>query len=133
MADHAGFENLAEQQRLFIRLWCLKEAYVKATGRGIMAPPGLKAFTFELLLNIKVRPSQRRPPATAQTDEALDKENTPPGSSLPFDPAQPSGEREPCQGLEFRPLAHLVCFKWHYLQVHQMSSKLLCHVSEETL
>ena len=51
----AGFENLAEQTRLFIRLWCLKEAYVKATGRGILAPPGLRAFTFELLLNIKVQ------------------------------------------------------------------------------
>jgi hypothetical protein len=58
----AGFENLAEQTRLFIRLWCLKEAYVKATGRGILAPPGLRAFTFELLLNIKVRPSRYRPP-----------------------------------------------------------------------
>jgi len=57
----AGFENLAEQTRLFIRLWCLKEAYIKATGRGILAPPGLRAFTFELLLNIKVNPYTPHP------------------------------------------------------------------------
>ena len=85
-AVFAGFENLAERQRLFIRLWCLKEAYVKATGRGIMAPPGLKAFTFELLLNIKVRPSRFRrnsqlSPSTPPV--ALDKENRDPeGDSL---------------------------------------------------
>lgn len=45
-----GFEDAGERARLFMRLWTLKEAYVKATGRGISAPPGLKASTFELLL-----------------------------------------------------------------------------------
>lgn len=75
IACFAGFENPAEQQRLFIRLWCLKEAYVKATGRGIMAHPGLKAFTFELLLNIKTRPSRYRPPIS---EPVSGKENTPP-------------------------------------------------------
>ena len=76
--SHAGFENLAEQQRLFIRLWCLKEAYVKATGRGILAPPGLRAFTFELLLNIKTRHSRRRPPPVDEESLDLQKENRPP-------------------------------------------------------
>lgn len=30
----------------FIKLWTLKEAYVKALGRGINAPPGLQGFSF---------------------------------------------------------------------------------------
>jgi len=33
---------------LFMRLWTLKEAFVKAVGRGIAAPPGLKGFSFSL-------------------------------------------------------------------------------------
>ena len=44
----AGIEDAATRARLFIRLWTLKEAYVKANGRGISAPPGLRAFTFQL-------------------------------------------------------------------------------------
>ena len=44
----AGVKNAAARARLFIRLWTLKEAYVKADGRGISAPPGLRAFTFHL-------------------------------------------------------------------------------------
>lgn len=77
-----GFENLAEQTRLFIRLWCLKEAYVKATGRGILAPPGLRAFTFELLLNIKVRPSRFRPPSNEEESKLT------PGGKGPVTPSQ---------------------------------------------
>jgi 4'-phosphopantetheinyl transferase len=33
-----------ERRKAFIKIWTLKEAYVKAVGRGIGAPPGLKAF-----------------------------------------------------------------------------------------
>jgi 4'-phosphopantetheinyl transferase len=36
------------QAALFIKLWTLKEAYVKAIGRGIGAPPGLRGFSFIL-------------------------------------------------------------------------------------
>lgn len=32
----------------FLRIWTLKEAYVKALGRGINAPPGLSGFSFLL-------------------------------------------------------------------------------------
>ena len=40
------------QAGLFIKLWTLKEAYVKAIGKGIGAPPGLRGFSF--LLNKSV-------------------------------------------------------------------------------
>jgi 4'-phosphopantetheinyl transferase len=36
------------QAALFIKLWTLKEAYVKAIGKGIGAPPGLRGFSFLL-------------------------------------------------------------------------------------
>mmetsp|Transcript_42493 Transcript_42493/g.100844 ORF Transcript_42493/g.100844 Transcript_42493/m.100844 type:complete len:146 (+) Transcript_42493:565-1002(+) len=32
----------------FLRIWTLKEAFVKATGRGISAPPGLKGFRVDV-------------------------------------------------------------------------------------
>lgn len=38
----------AARAALFLRLWTLKEAYVKAVGRGIAAPPGLRGFAFRL-------------------------------------------------------------------------------------
>jgi phosphopantetheinyl transferase len=34
-----------ERQELFMALWCLKEAVVKAKGTGINAPPGLQGFS----------------------------------------------------------------------------------------
>ena len=37
-----------ERARHFVRLWTLKEAYVKAVGRGIGARPGLRAFSMVL-------------------------------------------------------------------------------------
>jgi phosphopantetheinyl transferase len=44
----AGCEGVEERARHFVRLWTLKEAYVKAGGRGISAPPGLNAFSLTL-------------------------------------------------------------------------------------
>lgn len=38
----------AARDSCFIQLWTLKEAYVKALGRGISAPPGLRSFAFRL-------------------------------------------------------------------------------------
>lgn len=35
----------------FLQLWTLKEAYVKALGRGISAPPGLRSFGFRVQAN----------------------------------------------------------------------------------
>ncbi|PRW56999.1 L-aminoadipate-semialdehyde dehydrogenase-phosphopantetheinyl transferase isoform X2 [Chlorella sorokiniana] len=35
----------------FLQLWTLKEAYVKALGRGISAPPGLRSFSFRVQAN----------------------------------------------------------------------------------
>lgn len=37
-----------ERAQHFVRLWTLKEAYVKAVGRGIGARPGLSAFSVSL-------------------------------------------------------------------------------------
>ena len=50
-AEVAAIEQEEDEEArrvLFIRLWTLKEAYVKATGRGIGAPPGLSSFTFSI-------------------------------------------------------------------------------------
>lgn len=51
-AEQALLEELdceqEEQASVFIKLWTLKESYVKAVGRGIGAPPGLGAFSFDL-------------------------------------------------------------------------------------
>ena len=44
----AGCEGAEERARHFVRLWTLKEAYVKAIGRGIGARPGLNAFSLTL-------------------------------------------------------------------------------------
>ena len=44
----AGCADEAERARRFVRLWTLKEAYVKAVGRGIGARPGLQGFTVSL-------------------------------------------------------------------------------------
>jgi hypothetical protein len=44
----AGMATGAERAAHFVRLWTLKEAYVKALGRGIGAPPGLRGFTVTL-------------------------------------------------------------------------------------
>lgn len=65
----AGFGDQAERARLFMRLWTLKEAYVKATGRGISAAPGLKAFTFELLLQSVLGPQQPLRPSKGRRNQ----------------------------------------------------------------
>jgi phosphopantetheinyl transferase len=41
----AGLDDPHARQELFMALWCMKEAVVKAKGTGINAPPGLKGFT----------------------------------------------------------------------------------------
>jgi hypothetical protein len=41
----AGAGSEEEQVRLFLQLWTLKEALVKARGTGINCPPGLAGFS----------------------------------------------------------------------------------------
>jgi phosphopantetheinyl transferase len=41
----ADLDDPHARQELFMALWCMKEAVVKAKGTGINAPPGLKGFT----------------------------------------------------------------------------------------
>ena len=43
----AGLGDEARAEH-FVKLWTLKEAYVKALGKGISAPPGLRGFSFTL-------------------------------------------------------------------------------------
>jgi phosphopantetheinyl transferase len=38
-------DDACAREQLFMALWCLKEAVVKANGTGINAPPGLKGFS----------------------------------------------------------------------------------------
>ena len=45
---HAGISSADAQAKHFIRLWTLKEAHVKATGRGILAAPGMSAFSIDI-------------------------------------------------------------------------------------
>lgn len=44
----AGIPQPEEQAGHFIRIWTLKEAHVKAIGRGIMAAPGMQAFSIDI-------------------------------------------------------------------------------------
>ena len=61
-----------DRNALFLKLWTLKEAYVKAVGRGIGAPPGLKSFSFSFLdssstsKGIRFEASQSEPQASWQ-------------------------------------------------------------------
>ncbi|CAK0738564.1 hypothetical protein CVIRNUC_001061 [Coccomyxa viridis] len=48
VASLEGCADGAERARRFVRLWTLKEAYVKAVGRGIGARPGLQGFAVSL-------------------------------------------------------------------------------------
>lgn len=51
-AEVAAIERETDEEarrNLFVRMWTLKEAYVKAIGRGIGAPPGLSSFGFDLV------------------------------------------------------------------------------------
>ena len=54
----AALTNPAERQRRFLKLWTLKEAYLKAVGRGISGYPGLAGFTVD-----------PRPAAATSSDE----------------------------------------------------------------
>lgn len=42
---HSATSDLERRRHLFLCLWVLKEAHVKATGMGINAHPGLRGFT----------------------------------------------------------------------------------------
>lgn len=41
----AAIDSPEGRSQRFVQLWTLKEAYVKAVGQGISAPPGLKGFS----------------------------------------------------------------------------------------
>jgi len=45
--SYTALSDPLERQRRFLKLWTLKEAYVKAVGRGISGYPGLAGFTVD--------------------------------------------------------------------------------------
>ncbi|DBA83761.1 hypothetical protein WJX77_006815 [Trebouxia sp. C0004] len=45
LASLEAIHSTEGRARRFVQLWTLKEAYVKAVGQGISAPPGLKGFS----------------------------------------------------------------------------------------
>ncbi|GIM00290.1 hypothetical protein Vretimale_5436 [Volvox reticuliferus] len=55
--DLAELSDAEERARRFVWLWTLKEAYVKARGTGISAPPGLRGFAigFEDMTSARVQ------------------------------------------------------------------------------
>ena len=61
----AALSDPLERQRRFLKLWTLKEAYVKAVGRGISGYPGLAGFT--------VDPRPRKSAMGVSPDTAADK------------------------------------------------------------
>ncbi|KAI3437852.1 hypothetical protein D9Q98_000298 [Chlorella vulgaris] len=48
IADLQACPDDSSRAACFLQLWTLKEAYVKALGRGISAPPGLRSFSFRV-------------------------------------------------------------------------------------
>ncbi|KAL6778360.1 hypothetical protein ACKKBG_A17905 [Auxenochlorella protothecoides x Auxenochlorella symbiontica] len=62
-----GCTSEAERRALFIRLWVLKEAYLKARGTGIAGSSGLRSFAFGIEdragspAHISLRPDPARP------------------------------------------------------------------------
>lgn len=48
LASLEAIHSTEGRARRFVQLWTLKEAYVKAVGQGISAPPGLKGFSISL-------------------------------------------------------------------------------------
>ncbi len=40
-------------EQYFLSLWTLKEAYIKAQGRGVFTPPGMRGFTMSVVRRIR--------------------------------------------------------------------------------
>lgn len=53
----AAVESEAARTDLFMKIWTLKEAFVKARGTGINAPPGLRGFTIGLIPDPSLSPT----------------------------------------------------------------------------
>ncbi|CAL8463637.1 g3171 [Coccomyxa elongata] len=102
-AERAALEGCAEGEERaqhFVRLWTLKEAYVKAVGRGISGRPGLSAFSVSLDPISTGDASQLESPQTATS--APDS-RTPPLYNIRF--ASPDMEQDKWDFLLFSPSA----------------------------
>ena len=75
----------------FLQLWTLKEAYVKALGRGISAPPGLRSFSFRLSGFPQYRQQQ-------QQQQQWQSPNAPGGTGSCLPPVQSSTRHSTADG-----------------------------------
>ncbi len=67
---YAAVHSAEGRARRFVQLWTLKEAYVKAVGQGISAPPGLKGFSVLLHKDDDVACRSQQVPAARVADTA---------------------------------------------------------------
>ena len=66
----AAIHSTEGRARRFVQLWTLKEAYVKAVGQGISAPPGLKGFSVLLEKDDDIALRSRQASAAKVADTA---------------------------------------------------------------
>jgi len=66
----AAIHSTEGRARRFVQLWTLKEAYVKAVGQGISAPPGLKGFSVLLQKDDDIAPRSQQVSAITLADTA---------------------------------------------------------------
>ncbi|KAL0047635.1 hypothetical protein WJX82_008143 [Trebouxia sp. C0006] len=70
LASLEAIHSTEGRARRFVQLWTLKEAYVKAVGQGISAPPGLKGFSVLLQKDDDIALRSQQVSATTLADTA---------------------------------------------------------------
>ena len=107
----AALHSPAERQQRFLKLWTLKEAYLKAVGRGISGSPGLAGFT------VDPRPARR----TSVTHDSVANSAWPMTSSVHA--AHTAALAQPDEGLRVaRAAEHLLQEEVHFVPPEGVSA-----------